>query len=57
MNTTVNMFPSKVERDNDASVHYFVECKLVVREIVKTSSSLKLQFCKKIILGNIEKLC
>ena len=46
MNTIVNMFPSKVERDNDALVHYFVERKLVVREIVKTLSSLKLQSCK-----------
>ena len=46
MNTIVNMFPSKVKEDNDASVRYFVECKLVVREIVKPSSSLKLQCCK-----------
>ena len=42
-NTTVNMFPSKVKEDNDASVRYFVEGKFVVREIVKPSSSLKLQ--------------
>ena len=46
MNTIVNMFPSKVKEDNDALVRYFVECKLVVREIVKPLSSLKLQYCK-----------
>ena len=34
MNTIVNMFPSKVKEDNDALVRYFVEPKLVVREIV-----------------------
>ena len=45
MNTNVNMFTSKVKEDNDALVRYFVECKLVVREIVKPSCSLKLQFC------------
>ena len=42
-NTIVNMFPSKVKEDNDALVRYFVESKLVVREIVKPSSSLKLK--------------
>ena len=46
MNTTVNMFLSKVKEDNDALVRYFVEYKLVVREIVECSSSLKLQCCK-----------
>ena len=45
MNATVNMFP-KVREDNDALVRYFVECKLVVKEIVKYSSSMKLQCCK-----------
>ena len=43
INTIVNMFPSKVKEDNDALAHYFGERKLVVREIVKASSSLKLQ--------------
>ena len=46
MNAIVNKFPSKVKEDNDALVHYFVEPKLVVREIVKPLSSLKLQCCK-----------
>ena len=41
MNGAVNMFALKVKEDNDALVRYFVECKLVVREIVKPSSSLK----------------
>ena len=44
----MNMFPSKVKEDNDALVHYFVERKLVVREIIKPSSSLKLQCCKSL---------
>ena len=44
MNNIVNMFPSKVKEDNDALVHHFIECKLVGREIVKSSSSLKLQY-------------
>ena len=44
MNTVVNMFPSKVKEDNDAVVHYFVERKLVVGEIVKSSSNLKYAF-------------
>ena len=35
MNTIVNMFPSKVKEDNDALFRYFVERKLVIREIVK----------------------
>ena len=47
MNTIVDMFPSTVKEDNDALVCYFVERKLVVREIVKSSSSLKLQCCKQ----------
>ena len=46
MNPIVNIFPSKVKEDNHALVRYFVERKLVVREIVKPSSSLKLQCCK-----------
>ena len=46
MNTIANMFPSKLKEYNDALVHYFVEHKLVVREILKFSSSLKLQCCK-----------
>ena len=46
MNTIVDMFPSKVKEDNDALVRYFVERNVVVREIVKRSSSLKLQSCK-----------
>ena len=41
MNTIVNMFPAKVKEDNDALVRYFVERKLVIREIVKSSSSFK----------------
>ena len=48
MNTIVNMFPLKVKEDNDALACYVVECKLVVREIVKSSSCLKLQCCKPI---------
>ena len=43
MNTIVKMFSSKVKEDNDVLVRYFVECKLVFREIVKPSSGLKLQ--------------
>ena len=43
MNTIVNMFPSKVKEDNTALVSYFVEDKPVVREVVKPSSSFKLQ--------------
>ena len=46
MNTIVNMCPSKVKEDNDSLPRYFVERKLVVREIVKPSSSLKLQCCR-----------
>ena len=46
INTIVNMFSSKIKEDNDALVCYFVEYKLVVREIVKPSSSFKLQCCK-----------
>ena len=46
INTIVNMFPSKIKEDNAALVLYFVECKLVVREISKPSSSLKLHCCK-----------
>ena len=46
MNTIVSMFPSKVKEDYEALVRYFVELKLVVRGIVKPSSSLKLQCCK-----------
>ena len=46
MNTIANMLPSKVKEDNDALVHYFVEHKRVVREIVKSSSSSKLRCCK-----------
>ena len=46
INTIVNMFPSKFKEDNDALAHYFGERNLVVREIVKASSSLKLQCCK-----------
>ena len=41
MNTTVIMFPSKVKEDKGALIRYFVEHKLMVREIVKPSSSLK----------------
>ena len=40
------MFTSKVREDSDALVRYFVERKLVVREIVKPSSSFKLQCCR-----------
>ena len=43
MNAIVNMFPSKVRKDNDPLAHYFVERKLVIKKIVKRSSSLKLQ--------------
>ena len=46
MNITINIFQSKVREDNDALVRYLVERKLVVREIVKPSSSCKLQCCK-----------
>ena len=46
MNTIVNMFPSKDKEDNDTLVRYSVERKPVVKEIVKPSSSLKLQCCK-----------
>ena len=41
------MFPSKVNKDNDALAHYFEESKLAVGEIVKSSSSWKLQCCKR----------
>ena len=40
------MLPSKVKEGNDILVRYFVEREVVVREIVKSSSSLKLQGCK-----------
>ena len=44
MNTIVNMFPSKVKENNDTLVRYFVERKLVVREIVKPSSTVRHRF-------------
>ena len=34
MNTIVYMFISKVNEDNDALVRYFVERKLVIRELL-----------------------
>ena len=46
VDTIVNIILSKVREDNGALVRYFAERKLVVREIVKSSSSLKLQCCK-----------
>ena len=46
MTAIVNMFSSKVKEDNDASVRYSVQHKLVIRETVKPSSSSKLQSCK-----------
>ena len=55
MNTIVHVFPSKVRTDNDALVRYFVECKLVVGEIAKPSSSLKLH--RSTTKDNVEKLC
>ena len=46
MNIIVNVSPSKVREDIDALVRHFVERTLVVREIAKSLSSLKLQSCK-----------
>ena len=46
INTIVNMLRSKVREDNNASVRYFVERNVVVKEIVKPSSSFKLQSFK-----------
>ena len=46
INTIVDIFPSNIKEDNEALVRYFVECKLFVREIVKPSSSFRLQCCE-----------
>ena len=46
INTIVNMLRSKVREDNNASVRYFVERNVVVKGIVKPSSSFKLQSFK-----------